>query len=158
MDVRKWLEQNSSNALFWIVLFFFARARISPQWELAWLMTWYWADWLHGRIPWKKGWGTDEVCPGGPITATSDRLHFQTPVPMDWTPILLHTLQAEQAKGRVEHTFFFFLLLCLMGNLGVSWSWTVFSYEVSVTIVFCHGRAADWGVTYGAYHSVSTGT
>lgn len=88
-------------AVFFFYSVFFPGASRSPQRELEWLMPWCRADWLHGCIPWKKGWGTDEVHCGGAITATQDILHFLGPLlPTDRSAIHPHTLQVELAKGR----------------------------------------------------------
>lgn len=79
---------------------------------------------------------------------------FLGPLPMDQSSIRLHTLQVEKAKGRAVVSVncdpcinTLVLLLCLMGNLRVSSSWTLLSQEINMTIVFWHRRFAVWEVT-----------
>ena len=96
----------------------------------------------------------DEVHSGGAITVAQDILHFYRPPfsPMDQSSIHPHTLQVERAKGRVVLSLncdscvsALVLLSRLMGNLGVSWSWSRLSLEVNAAIVFWHGRGCRLG-------------
>ena len=118
-------------------------------------------SWLHTleegmRYRWGSLWWGNHSHPGH---TSFSRPPFSPRIgpPSTHTPCRLSGLKA----GRVlavncdPRVSTLVLLLCLMGNLGVSWSWTVHSQEVNMTIVFWHGRAADWGVTCGVCLSVS---
>lgn len=169
MTPERWMldpDNLSTNGLLVIYVLFFkcirARAGRSPRREPEWLMSWYHADWLHGCIPWKKGWGTDEVYRCGAITASLDILHFMSPPPaLSPHGSVLHPLThlagwsglkaaAPFGVNRDPRVRQIVLFLCLMGNLGVSRHRPLFSREVSVTSVFWQGRFAGRGVTCGA--------
>lgn len=170
MTPERWMldpDNLSTNGLLVIYVLFLkcirARAGRSPRRELEWLMSWYHADWLHGCIPWKKGWGTDEVYRCGAITASPDILHFMSaPHPTHsphgsvhhplthlagWSGLKAAAPFGVNRDPRVRQNVLF---LCLMGNLGVSQHRTLFSREVSMTSVSWHGRFAGRGVTCGA--------
>lgn len=99
------------------------------------------------------GW-RDEVQCGGQSQPPRTCFISRPSLPMDQSSIHLHTLQVEKAKGRAVVSVncdpcisTLVLLLCLMGNLRVSSSWTLLSQEINMTIVFWHRRFAVWGVT-----------
>lgn len=76
----------------------FSGASRSPQRDFECLMSWYHADWLHGCIPWKKGWGVlwwgNHSCLG--------RSLFQVPLHMYLSVIHSCIFQVELTKGTVN--------------------------------------------------------
>lgn len=150
----------STNGLLVIYVLFFkcihARAGRSPRRESEWLMLWYHADWLHGCIPWKNGWGTDEVYRCGAITASLDILQFMPPPPRIGPPSTYTLCRLKQTEGRGPLGINsdpclspVVLLLCLVANGGVSRPRPAVYRMLSMAIVLWHGRFAGRRVTCG---------
>lgn len=124
----------------------FRREQVTPKgvWVIDVLVSCWLTSWLHTLEEGMRYMAVGQ--------SQSPRTYFisRPPFPMDQSSVHPHTSQVEQAKGRVVlgvncdpgmNTLV--LLLCLMGNSGVSWSWTLVSKEVNAAIVFWHGAAAD---------------
>lgn len=139
---------------------------VTPKrfWVIDALVSCWLTSWLHTleegmRYRWGSLWWGNHKRPGH--TSSVLPLPFLSPygsLPSTHTPCRLCGAKGRVACQRrncdpVVNTLV--LLWCLMGNLGVIWSWTVLSQEVSTTIVFWRGRAADGGVTCSVRLSVS---